>query len=154
MDSEQFIEQYLLKEVQLIEAANVRLHLLAAMTHGVETAGALLDGKPFKSKGQGRKRFQLALKKLFPKAYMEANMKIDLYGQLRSHMSHCMLPANSISVNSSPEQHLLITENGIQFSLTVFFTDYVVAMETLLEMLRSGALKNKRITYDSLDGFQ
>ncbi|MCF8465004.1 MAG: hypothetical protein K9G41_09190, partial [Flavobacteriales bacterium] len=102
-----------------MKAANVRLHLLSAMVHGIETAGALLDPLPFKAKGQGKKRFGLTLNKLFPVAYAQANRKMDLYSQLRSHMAHCMLPAKTIIV--SEDGHLQISENMMNIVLDRFY---------------------------------
>ncbi|MCB9185797.1 MAG: hypothetical protein H6601_03540 [Flavobacteriales bacterium] len=150
MNAEEFVEKYLLEEVRVMEAANVRLHLLMAMLQGVETAGAFLDDKPFKAKGQGRKRFQLALSKLFPKSYSEANSKIDLYGQLRSHMAHCMLPAVQVRLDSELSNHLKFREGILYFSIEAFYSDYELAMKKLLEKLRSGELKNKKIILEGI----
>ena len=80
MNSKEFTEKYLLNEVKLIEAANVRLHLLSAIVHGIETAGARLDSLPFKAKGQGKKRFGLALRTLFPNHCATVTPKLDALG--------------------------------------------------------------------------
>ena len=152
MNSKQFAEEYLLNEVKLIEAANVRLHLLAAIVHGFETAGALLDDKPFKAKGQGKKRFDMAIKKLFAQSYVEANSKVNLYSQLRSHMAHCMLPAKTIQISEDQgQQHLKFDQNLLQISLPQLFDDYCCAIEKLISMLETGQLKPKRIIFDNLD---
>ncbi len=152
MNSKHFAEEYLLNEVKLIEAANVRLHLLAAIVHGIETAGALLDDKPFKAKGQGKKRFNLAVKKLFVQSYVEANSKVNLYSQLRSHMAHCMLPAKTIQISEGQDQkHLKFDQNLLNVSLQQLFDDYCCAIEKLISMLETGQLKPKRIIFDNLD---
>ncbi|MBL4586589.1 MAG: hypothetical protein JKX84_05990, partial [Flavobacteriales bacterium] len=62
MDSITFAEQFLLKEIERMNTAGVRLQLLSGISHGIEVAGALLDKLPFKAKGQGKKRFNLALR--------------------------------------------------------------------------------------------
>ncbi|MDB4655307.1 hypothetical protein OAE48_00515 [Flavobacteriales bacterium] len=152
MDSAEFTNRFLISEVEKMHAAGVELHLLSAITHGIETSGALLDSLPFKAKGQGKKRFNLALKKLFPKEYLSANMKLDLYSQLRSHMAHCMLPAKSILIASKEsEYHLLFKEKLLHISLEQLYIDYCCAMQLLLETLESGELKNKRIAFDNLN---
>lgn len=134
-----------------MEAANVRLHLLAAIAHGIETAGALLDDKPFKAKGQGRKRFALALRKLFPQSYSEANQQLDLYGQLRSHMAHCMLPAQTLLITEDRNApHLSFDGKLLHVSLPVLFNDYCCAIETLLSHIDSGQLTAKRIDFENL----
>lgn len=134
-----------------MKAASVRLHLLLAMVHGIETAGALLDPLPFKAKGQGKKRFDLAIRKLFPAEYMQANQHVNLYSQLRSHMAHCMLPAKTIEIHIEQEaQHLRFADNVLQISLNSFFDDYMRAIKKLIGMLESGNLKNKKIVLENL----
>lgn len=152
MDSKTFAQQFLLEEVEQMKAANVRLHLLLAVVHGIETAGALLDPLPFKAKGQGKKRFDLALKKLFPAEYMQANQKVNLYSQLRSHMAHCMLPAKTVEVLlQDGQQHLHFSDNVLQVSLDSFFIDYCRAIRMLIGLLETGKLKNKKIVFENLD---
>ena len=150
MDSKAFAQQFLLEEVKRMKAANVRLHLLLAIVHGIETAGALLDPLPFKAKGQGKKRFDLALRKLFPSEYMQANKKLNLYSQLRSHMAHCMLPAKSVVVQLSEEGHLGFSENELRISLETLFVHYCSAIYKLIEQLENGKLKNKKILFENL----
>lgn len=154
MNSIEFTEQFLLKEVEAIEAANVRLHLLSAIVHGIETAGALLDSKPFKAKGQGQARFNLAIKKLFPASYIQANSHLNLYSQLRSHVAHCMLPAKTIEVHLNNAPHLLFENGKVHLSLPILFKDYQTAMRELLRLLKLGDLKNKRIVFDNLENLQ
>lgn len=151
MNSREFAQRYLLEEVKLIEAAKVRLHLLSAMVHGIESAGALLDSLPFKAKGQGQKRFNLAIKTLFPEVYLQAMNELNLYSQLRSHISHCMLPAKTVSVHQNAEPHLVMVGKSMQFSLPTLFADYCKAMELLIEKIDSRELKNKRIVFDNLE---
>ncbi|MFT6210978.1 MAG: hypothetical protein ACJATE_001608 [Bacteroidia bacterium] len=151
MDSKTFAKQFLLDEVEQMKAANVRLHLLSAMTHGIETAGALLDQLPFKAKGQGKNRFDLALRKLFPLEYLQANEKVNLYSQLRSHMAHCMLPAKTVSIEISEENHLDFSEKVIQITLNTLFEDYCCAIKKLIEQIEAGTLKNKKIVFENLD---
>lgn len=151
MDSKTFAEQFLLLEIEKMKNADVRLQLLAAIVHGIETSGALLDSLPFKAKGQGKKRFDLALKKLFPKEYAHANNQMNLYSQLRSHMAHCMLPAKTICLNlEDTENHLKISDNLLSISLDTFYNDYRCAVLRLIEKLDAGELKNKRIAFENL----
>ena len=152
MDSILFTQSFLVTEVDKMHSAGVKLHLLSAMVHGIETSGALLDRLPFKAKGQGKKRFNLALRKLFPKAYVDANAKLDLYSQLRSHMAHCMLPDKSIIVvNDNSKQHLIFEEKLLHVSLETLYNDYRCAIELLIEKLEAGELKSKRIAFENLN---
>ena len=151
MNSIEFTEQFLLKEVEAIEAANVRLHLLSAIVHGIETAGALLDDKPFKAKGQGNKRFGLALKTLFPARYSETNSKVNLYNFLRSHMAHSMLPAKQILLTNESKMHLEQLDSQLGIHLLTLQTDYLKAMSKLIELIESNQVKTKRIAFDNLE---
>lgn len=128
------------------------LHLLLAITQGIEAAGALLDDKPFKAKGQGRKRFGLALSKLFPPRYEQVNRQLDLYSQLRSHMAHCMLPAASILLTDDASKHLAFSNGELQICLRSFFIDHETAILALLKLMEEGKLKEKNIAFQSLQG--
>ena len=134
-----------------MKEAGVELHLLAAMVHGIETAGALLDDKPFKAKGQGKKRFYLSLRKLFPKQYQEAGLQFDLYNLLRSHMAHCMLPAAQMHIHSNSEGHLRSENGTLAISIEQLYKDHCAAMEKLIALIDSGKLKNKKILFDNLN---
>ena len=152
MDARDFAEEFLLLEVDGMHKAGVKLHLLAAMLHGIESAGAMLDHLPFKAKGQGRTRFGMALKKLFPSQYHLANSQLDLYRVLRSHMSHTMLPAKQVVIHlDSADYHLVFNGTLLNISLNTFYNDYRCAIISLIEKLDSGKLKNKRIVFDNLE---
>jgi hypothetical protein len=153
MDSKTFAEQFLLLEVEKMKAVDVRLQLLAAIIHGIETSGALLDSLPFKAKGQGKKRFDLALTKLFPADYLVVNNQLNLYSQLRSHMTHCMLPAKTIHFKmNNPELHLKHVDGLLYISLEALYNDYRCAVLKLVEKLEAKELKNKRIVFENLGG--
>ncbi len=152
MNARDFAKEFLLLEVVSMHKAGVKLHLLSAMLHGIESAGAMLDSLPFKAKGQGRKRFGLALKKLFPSNYQLVNSQLDLYGVLRSHMSHTMLPAKQVIVHAnSMERHLSFDDSLLSLSLNAFYQDYRAAILSLINQLDSGKLKNKRIVFENLE---
>lgn len=133
----------LLDEVRTMQLSGVRTHLLAAMAHGIEVCGALLDDRPFKAKGLGRTRFQLALTRLFPKDYTVAIQTVDLYGQLRSHLSHGLLPGPKVMLTD--DAHLIVREGVMQLALAQFFHDYERAVSKLLEMSEADQIPEKRI---------
>ncbi len=134
-----------------MKAANVRLHLFIAMLQGIETAGALIDQKPFKAKGQGRKRFSLALGRLFPTSYSIANNQLDLYGVLRSHSVHCMVPSHLVRLEDSAASHLVFNDSILTISLEQFYTDYCTAIESLLTRIQNDQIKRKRIPLTSIE---
>jgi hypothetical protein len=124
--------------------SGVPMHTLAAVAHGIEVCGALLDSKPFKAKGLGRTRFQLTLTKLFPRNYAMVTTKVDLYGQLRSHMSHSMIPGQLI-ILADDTRHLHLVDGRLELSLNLIVSDYLLACQQLLMLIESGKLPSKRI---------
>jgi len=149
MDARSFVQVVLIDEVRAMQKAGVNLHLLAAISHGIEVCGAILDALPYKAKGQGRKRFNLALNELFSQQYQSANRQVDLYGQLRSHISHSFLPGKYVDIAIEPSNHHLIVNEGIvSLSLKQFCEDYIEAVNKLLSKIEAGELKNKRMELD------
>lgn len=144
MNTADFVRSVLLDEVRAMRQAGVRFHTLAAMTHGIEVCGALMDKRPFKAKGLGRSRFGLALSQLFPAEYAKAGSKVDLYGQLRSHMSHSMVPGRMIAFTDDGS-HLEFDGERLSISLTHFFADYEKAIAQLLDRIDRGIVKEKVI---------
>lgn len=124
--------------------SGVRMHTLAAVAHGIEVFGALMDAKPFKAKGLGRSRFQLALSKLFPKGYVAADANVDLYGQLRSHMSHSMVPGQLVVLDGE-HPHLFYINGAVHMKLDALVSDYIEAAIKLQGFLQVGKLKSKRV---------
>lgn len=124
--------------------SGVPMHTLAAVAHGIEVCGALLDSKPFKAKGLGRTRFHLALTKLFTRNYAMVTTKVDLYGQLRSHMSHSMIPGQLI-ILADDTRHLHLVDGRLELSLNLIVSDYLLACQQLLMLIESGKLPSKRI---------
>lgn len=146
METADFVRNVLLDEVRTMQAAGVQYHTLAAMAHGIEVCGALLDNRPFKAKGLGRSRFSLALQQLFPPEYAKADRTVDLYGQLRSHMSHCMIPGKWI-VFTDDRAHLDSNGGQLQFSMVQFFTDYEKAIRQLLDWIGRESIEVKIVGY-------
>jgi len=143
LETNAFIREILLGEVRLMRDSGAEMHLLAAMAHGIEVCGALLDDRPFKAKGLGRSRFALALRRLFPRRYAEVARHVDLYGQLRSHMSHAMLPGQLVRIGEG--QHLLWDGKTLHVCVSELFSDYEAALERLLAWAERDELPTKRI---------
>lgn len=150
METSEFVRHVLLNEVSAIYTSGAKVQLVAAISHGIEVCGALLDPLPYKAKGQGRKRFILALRILFPPSYVNANSEVDLYGQLRSHISHCMLPGKYISVEHN-SAHLTLNKSTLIINLDELYQDYLKAGAKLLDRMSSGEVKLKRINLQSIE---
>jgi hypothetical protein len=129
-----------------MHAAGVHFQTLAAMAHGIEVSGALLDNRPFKAKGLGRTRFLLALSQLFPPEYLAADRHVDLYGQLRSHLSHSLLPGQLLTF-SEALPHLSLDGRTVNLSMSRLFSDYEAAMLQLLKRAEEGRLKEKMLLF-------
>ncbi|MFC2176114.1 hypothetical protein ACFLR1_04005 [Bacteroidota bacterium] len=151
MTTNSFVQLVLVDEVRAMQKAGINVHLLAAITHGIEVCGAFLDPLPYKAKGQGRKRFNLAIDQLFKTEYNQVNQKLDLYGQLRSHISHSMLPSKYIHlVATNRDRHLTIENRVITLSIAQLCDDYFDAVALLLQKMQNGDLKQKRMELEVL----
>lgn len=124
--------------------------LLTGILQGIEGLGALLDDKPLKAKGQGGKRFGLALRKLFPSQYAKADREFDLYGRLRNHLTHVRLTAKGFEISDDPELHLSIRSQCLKIHSKTFFIDFERACERMIELTAVGKTKNKKISAPSL----
>jgi hypothetical protein len=120
---------------------------LMMMSQGIEALGAYLDDKPLKAKKQSKRRFSLALKKLFPLRYTLLNEKDFLYNQLRCNLSHLLIPGKNILSlyrEESTETHLSFQDEKLILIMEDLLDDFVCACEKVMLMIEEGKLKNKK----------
>jgi len=148
MQSKDFIETYLIKEVHsLLEAENF-YPLMVYATIGIETLGAIIDSKPIRARGQSKSRFNNALYQLFPNQYSYINKKSFLFESLRNHASHNLIPSSKIKfINkaSNTIKHLNTNQEQILFVINNFGLDFIIACEKAIELLENGNVKSKNI---------
>ena len=142
-----FLDKLLIQDVRKLIDNEQEYVALIIMAQSIETLGAFLDAKPFRAKAQSKKRFNLALKKLFTYKYRKANDKFFLYDKLRNHIAHILIPSARVELIDSTSQakHMDVTSGTLYISIEDFYTDVKSATEQLIAMINNGELKYKRL---------
>jgi len=148
MKSKEFVEKYLIENVQslLDEKQYYPLFVYAAL--GVETLGAVIDNKPIRTRNQSKYRFGTALFKLFPNQYGFINKKAFLYEALRNHSAHNLLPSSKIMLlneNNGTIRHLEPRGEKVSFIIEDFAKDFIKACNTAIKMIDEGETRMKNI---------
>lgn len=120
------------------------------ITQGIETFGGILDNKPLKAQAQSKKRFDKALRKLFPPLYGFINKNDFLYDKLRNHMVHTLIPSSQIRIVSNDEknshQHLSMQDKILIINPAQYQKDFAAAASLLLQLIEKGEVYNKKIS--------
>lgn len=135
-----FLEVEYLKPASLLLESGHTGAALLLLTQSVEVMGALLDNKPLKARGQSKKRFSIAFKKLFPALYSARNTDDWLYENLRNHLVHTFTSGGKIRIISNSEDdgfHLKKEDQAIHFSAFRFLSDCQMAISKLEGLLLS-----------------
>lgn len=145
-----FLEQKLVKQISDLHQSGFTVPAFMMLAQSIELLGALLDDKPLRAKEQSKRRFGLAIHKLFPSAYTKANDKDWLYVKYRCHMVHSLLPSNhlrllgnadgkliNLQYEKETEQMILILENWQE--------DFSHAVQKLLLKMEKGEVKPKKV---------
>ncbi|MDD3860040.1 MAG: hypothetical protein PHW83_07570 [Bacteroidales bacterium] len=146
----EFLQQQVYKSVKKVFDDNQLIFGFMLMSQATEILGSYLDDKPLRAKQQSYKRYCLAINKLYPSIYVNANKNGFLYYQLRACMTHLFIPTARLSLNSGRQTkekpHLSIT-NGVMFLYSDdFFDDFRKAIEKLISLIKSDKIKLKSIS--------
>ena len=148
---ELFLKHYYIHEIQRLQQNEFHYISFVLIAQCIELLGTLLDDKPFRAQNQARKRFNLALVKLFPKGYAKKNLKGEIYEHYRCNMSHRFLPSKYITFkkSTSKEEHLSIDNNGIiTLSAEQLAVDLEEAVHKIIHRMHNGLLKPKKTGLD------
>ncbi len=148
MNSQDFIQDYLVKEAKNLLQQKSYYPLMIYATIGIETLGAILDKKPIRAREQSKFRFASALYHLFPNQYGFVNKNNFLYEALRNHSAHNLIPSSKLQiVNQATKttRHLDQSKDQVHFIIEIFAKDFINACNMVLEKLEKGELKNKFI---------
>jgi hypothetical protein len=120
----------------------------------IEVLGAFIDDKPFRAREQSKKRFNLALRVLFPPKYARINSKDWLYSKFRSHYSHFLFPSAEILLVSKSEMkdemsHLEKWNDKIIICSDYFIEDTISAANIVLMKIH-----NKDLNISDLPKFE
>lgn len=127
---------------------------------GIEYLGAFWDNNDFMEEGLSEKRFNKALKKLFPKKYQrfsKSGNEFYLYKQFRCPFVHQLRPGKKVVVTHRAESqkegttHLEPTKNGfLVLVLEDFFDDFESACNKLFDFEKKKKLPSKKLKQDYL----
>ena len=148
---ELFLKHYYIKEIQRLQQNGFHYISFVLIAQCIELLGTLLDDKPFRAQNQARKRFNLALVKLFSKTYAKRNLKGEIYEHYRCNMSHRFLPSKYIAFKKSTslEDHLSMDQNGvITLGAEQLAKDLEEAVYKIIHRMHSGLLKPKKTGLD------
>ena len=142
-----FLNKLLIQDIRKLIDSGQEYVALVIMSQSIETLGAFLDAKPFRAKAQSKKRFNMALKKLFPYKYRKANDKFFLYDKLRNHIAHILIPSARVHIikDTTLAKHMDVTKGTLYISIEDFYTDVKLATEQLIKMIDNEELKYKRL---------
>lgn len=149
-DLKLFIEHHFVNEIDRLNEHHFGYFSFVLISQAIEILGACLDDKPFRAKNQSRKRFELAIRALFPPQYQRLNYKGWLYENFRCNMSHLFVPSNSIILltkNQATETqtHLSLEGNSVIFIAEDFQKDLRKACLYLFKKMEKGQIKSKKI---------
>jgi len=146
INQEEFIKERMIGEVQALVKSGFKRIAVGMISQYIETLGAFLDKKPFKTPRQSSQRFHLALEKLFPPRYSGFNKNNFLYKQLRSNFTHLGVESQFLIFHfddANPTSHMRFADGKTTIVLSRFIEDYIVACNSIIEMQANGELKIK-----------
>jgi hypothetical protein len=146
-----FLRYYYIDQIQGLQAAGFSYISFVLIAQSIELLGTLLDDKPFRAQNQARKRFNLALVKLFPSKYAKTNLESELYEHYRCNMSHRFLPSKYIrfETNIPDEQHLSVDKEGvITLGAEQLAVDLRYAVNKMIVRIESGTTLPKKTGLD------
>lgn len=131
-------------------------HYLGFGTLGcaIEFLGACIDSDPFREERVSRRRFESAIKTLFPAGYHPYATKgsaYDLYSQLRCGMAHIMRPQGKVGFTTLAESkkdstsHLQVDSKTGKLVLVSesLLSDFKAAATALKTHMKAGAYLKK-----------
>jgi hypothetical protein len=149
MRNEEFIQSRLIDESQKLLSAKFYFPAFMTATQGIESLGAFLDKKPLSAKYQSKKRFHLAIQKLFKEDYQPLVLDQWLYQQLRCNMSHLSHSGGFIKLcvrNETRCRHLTL-EKGLRiFIVEEFIADFHFACIKTKRLLVGGEIPQKKMS--------
>ena len=148
INQEEFIKERMISEIQHLSSLGFERITIGLISQYIETLGAFLDRKPFKTPRQSAQRFHIALEKLFIPKYSQLNKNNFLYKQLRSNFTHLGVESQFINFDFSKNElknHLTYSNKKTTIVLSTFLDDYIGACNKVLSLLNDNTLKTKML---------
>jgi hypothetical protein len=150
-----FLRNHVLETVESTFRNNQLLFGFMTAAQATEIMGSYLDDKPLRAKQQSLKRFSLAINRLFPQAYYDANNDNFLYFQLRACMTHMFLPTARLSLNSGKgtkeKPHLFELDGVLYLYSEEYLRDFRYAISNLERRIKEGRIKLKTLSAGELN---
>ena len=146
MRNEEFIQQRLLNESEKLLEAGFIFPTFLLVSQGIETLGAFIDNKPIAVKAQSKKRFHLAIEKLFPQKYQDLTKNDWLYKQLRCNLCHMCSGGGFIVFSTEKEKlgtHLELINGKRVFLVENLVNDFHNACFRVIALLEKDEIKQK-----------
>lgn len=130
-----FFTESIIPEIKRLQQERFLIPSFVMMMQAIEYLGGVLDGKPLKAREQSKKRFSIAINKLFDSRYQYHNRNNELYDHLRNHLMHAFSPGSyfSLCMAGESESHLHLQKNDEG--------QVVVVAEELLKDIGNAAAK-------------
>ncbi len=148
MNSKQFIERFLIKEVESLLRHEQYYPILVYTSIGIETLGAIIDSKPIRAREQSKFRFASALFHLFPNQYGFVNKQNFLYDALRNHSAHNLLPSSKLLIvnkKNKTVRHLDQSREQTTIIIDYLAKDFIEACHLAIDKIDKGEVKMKQI---------
>ena len=148
IDQEEFIKTQMIDEVTALVNYGFKRIAVGLMSQYIETLGAFIDKKPFKTPRQSSQRFHLALEKLFTPRYVSFNKNGFLYKQLRSNFTHLGIESQFLIFDfedNNPNSHLRFHNGKTTIVVSKLLTDYTIACQSVITMLQDDTIKRKKL---------
>ncbi len=147
---ELFLEEVIIRELGKLQQIELSYVQFVLMGQAVEILGSFLDNKPMKAKGQSSKRFSNGINQLFGGRYRLLNSNYFLYDKLRNQMTHAFIPGKdllSLAHQDGMYKHFEYNDGKLVLIGEVFYEDICRACSRLLNFLKEGKVKPKKIAF-------
>lgn len=133
-----FLTDTIFPEIKRLQSSGFYLPSNIMMMQAIEYLGSVIDKKPLKAREQSKKRFSIAIKKLFDTKYQYFNKNNELYDHLRNHLLHTFTSGSVFEIipaaKSKGINHFSKTESGkIVIIAEVLLSDIEKAAEKCLK---------------------
>lgn len=135
---QELIRETFINDIKALQDKGFYLFSFILIGQAIETLGVFLDKKPLKAKHQSKKRFALAINKLFDSRYRKLNENDWFYKQFRCNMAHLFTPGSTLFLTNKNEkgemQHLGRHQDKLVLVAEELYEDFKNACEKSLEL--------------------
>jgi hypothetical protein len=155
MNSSVLLKTSIIEPIGKLQQAGFYSISFILMAQAIEFMGGMLDKKPFRAREQSKKRFNLAINKLFGEKYRFVNQNDWLYDKLRNHLTHTFIPSSWLILCSRSDSgygthHLKFENDRLILVAEDLYDDLTSAAETILKKIEKGEIGDKAIEFKGI----